>query len=202
MNSDQINLCQIIMEKITRRPVSKMFWTVSPLEKKSKQISLQSISERLQENKYKNADEWVYEMRKLFSVEIKNPTNSLRSAAARLLMDDFEEEMKTLSPMLSPHLFQFQIAEEHLINFINSFHPYINKTNIEVESDPAAEIFKEDLNDNDYTAQHLLFDIQLLKAPQIILRIAAFIYKVHPAAINFGKRLTMMLSLLSQEELP
>ena len=200
MNDDQIKLCQTIMEKIYARPVSRMFYTISPLEIKEKQISLKSIGERLRENKYQNADEWIYEMRKLFSAEIKHPSNPLRAAAARLLMEDFEKEMRTLSPMLSPHLFQFQIAEEHLINFINSYHPYISINMPEIEKKPAAEIFQEDFNDVDYSTQQLLSDIQLLRAPQIILRIAAFIYKVHPNAICFGKRLTMMLSLLTPEE--
>lgn len=201
MNSDQIKLCQTIMQKISRRPVAKMFLTISPLESKSKQISLQSIAERLQQNKYQNADEWIYEMRRLFSVEIKQPTNSLRSSAARLLMNDFEEEMKILSPMLSPHLFQFQMAEEHLQNFINSYHPYINKTPPKTEKEPAAEIFKEDFNDIDYTARNLFSDIQLIREPQIILRVAAFIYKIHPSAISIGKQLTMMFSVLSKDEL-
>lgn len=201
MNSDQIKLCQKIMSKIKNRPVSRMFYKIFPLDVKEKQISIQIIDDRLQENKYQNADEWIYEMRNLFSAEIKHPSNSLRSAAARLLMDDFEKEMKTLSPMLSPHLFQLQNAEEHLINFIDSFHPHIPINNSETEKEPAAEIFKEDFNDVDYSAKQLSSDIQLLRSPQVILKIAAYIYKIHPSAISFGKRLTMMLSLLSQEEI-
>lgn len=200
MNDDQREICCLIMQKITRRPVHRMFLDVSPSCIKNKPLSLTIISDRLQSNKYPNADEWIYDMRQLFASEIHNPTNSLRAAAAKLLMEDFDQAMMTLSPTLSPHLLRFQITEGHLITFINSFHPAIDRKT-QKHQNPTAEILNEAIPDN-YTAQNLYSDIQiLLNSPSLRLRVIAFIHHIRPSAVVFGQRLTLMLSLLDPEEL-
>ncbi|OHT06203.1 hypothetical protein TRFO_25824 [Tritrichomonas foetus] len=200
MNYEQLQACSMIMQKILRRPVSKMFYSVSAIETVTKPISLQTISEKLQENKYKTADEWIYEMRLVLSFAKRQSNNiPLKAAAARLLMSDFEDEMMTLSPMLSPHMLFLQIAEEHFNNFIQSYHPEIPRRIPITDSVPASEIFKT--WNKESTPSQLLSEIKMLNSPSLLLRVAAFIYKIKPEAIGFGKQLSMILSMLSQDEM-
>ena len=179
-----------------------MFLTSAPVDTSFRPITLKSIAEKLEDNKYQNADEWIYEMRLvLSSARTRSSKNHLRSAAAKFLSERFEEEMKTLSPMLSPHTLPLQITEEHFKDFIKSFHPVIHRHRKEEEALPASEIFQEEITNENASPAHLLSEIKLLGSPALILRIAAFIYKIKPSAISFGKELTMMISLLSHEEI-
>jgi hypothetical protein len=146
-------------------------------------LSLHQILERLQRGLYQDTGEWIADMNLLFSIPQKKAKNSLRAAATDQLFGEYETLLAALSPSLSPHTIRLQLAEWRLDTFIRR--ASITPAAAPRGSPPGAEIFKEPpiCDDPLVIANH----IRNLFAPNLLLRVAAFLYTTQPDALVFGE---------------
>lgn len=180
-----------------------MFWDYTEqriVHQSVKSLSFKMVQEKLQRNGYEDPDRWAYDMRFVLANVVNSTSgSSLRNAAGKQLLRDFEEEMSVLSPTLSPHILKLQYTEKHFKDYLVRITPPVPEM-VEVTEAPAAEMTKiidEDVVD----VERLSNDIAALCSPSLILRIAAFIYNCQPEAIALGNELSIVFSLMTDETL-
>jgi hypothetical protein len=200
MNAHQIDLCRRIQDSLLRRPISQLFWTVPLCELsagKRPPISFSWILERIDRGLYGSADEWIGDIRLLFVVPNPRSASLLRRAAAQQLGQEFEELLLTLSPGISPHIAQLQMAEGRIESLVGKAPPLARVSVVAKERKPAAEIFKRERSDD---MAVLADDIRKLFTPNLLLRVAAFVSVVDPPALVFDDdTMRILLVAMSSE---
>jgi hypothetical protein len=182
MNALQVDVCCKILNSLLRRPISSFFWTPSPVDlsvARRPPISFKWISERLERGLYLSADEWVSDMRTIFTVSHGHAKSALRSAAAAQLEHEFSLLLRTLTPALSPHTLLLQRAEARLFDLVVNFRPSLLSPAADGRH-PAAEIFAMDQSRE---LPKLAEDIRNLFTPTLLLRVAAFVSVIEPPAL-------------------
>jgi hypothetical protein len=199
MNREQVEICLKIVNILLRRPIAKFFWLAPPgdlLLGRRVPMSFQLILERLQRGLYRDAGEWIADMNLLFSIPQKKAKNSLRAAAAHQLFGEYEALLTTLSPSLSPHTIKLQLVQWQFDNLMR--HATIAPTTATRDSPPGAEVFKDPPIGDDplIIANH----IRNLFSPNLLLRVAAFLYATQPDALVFGEgELHIQFALITAE---
>jgi hypothetical protein len=192
MNQDQVNICRQILESLLHRPIAKLFWIPSPSDLSSGRrhpISFKYVIERLDHGLYLSADEWMSDVRILLTVPQKRTQSSFRASAALQLAQEFDILTQTLSPALSPHILQLQVAESRLGSFVESISPSI----LESSSDqkvPAAEVFKVERSDD---MGSIADDIRNFFTPTLVLQVAAFVSVIEPTALVLDEKSARIL---------
>jgi hypothetical protein len=176
-----------------------MFWEASPAQASpgSSPLSFKLISDRLSQGGSADASSWVSDVRRLLmSAVLATPELSVRNAAARQLQSDFESEMATLSPTLSPHVLRLQLAEGRLKRFVDSPVGPIPEIPTILNSPPAGEIMKRPIE-----SDSIVSAVKMLASPALVLRVAAFVHQIQPEAIQVGSELTILFSVMSESTL-
>lgn len=202
MIEEQDFLCRKILTEIKNIPVSKLFMdeNIHLIPKTiSNPVTLDLIESRLDKHVYSSSDEWVSDMRMLFMREYEgSPENSIRRAAAMHLSLEFEKLMDHFHPGMSPHIINLQIAEKEIRDISNSLviNSEIKRTK---QSKPCSVIF--DQTDEEITPKTIIHKISLLKNPELLLKVLAFIYKKQPECLLFGQVTSIEFCLLKEENL-
>lgn len=183
-----------------------MFWDYSEqnvIHSSMKPLSFEKVREKLEHDVYNSANTWVYEMRQVLTNVITNTSSSsLRNAAGKQLLKDFEKEMAALSPSLSPQTLKLQYTEQQLSDFVVKATPPLPRFEAS-EKMPAAELFKVKVDCDAVDVDRLSDDIRMLSSPALIMRVAAFIYDHQPEALSFGNdsNILILFSLMADETL-
>ena len=204
MIEEQDSICWKIIKQLKEIPVWRIFSDdhLNEIPKSiSKPITFELIESRLQHHLYKSSDAWVAEMRRFFMNEIENSTqNKLRKSAATLLSQRFEEIMQTIAPGLSPHILSVQVKEQELQELLDQMASEIPLSQPKI-GQPNATIFNN-LNDNEeVTPERIIYKTQLLKFPELVLKVIAYVYKLQPECIAYGQTLAINFSLFKEENL-
>ena len=204
MQLAQKDACAKIMERLYRRPISRLFWdyeTYLSDVKSPKPLSFKIVGERLQNGYYKSAYDWVYDMRIVMSSVLRGTSVSdARNAAARQLAMDFEREMSVLSPTLAPHTLDLQFVEWELADWLVRSTPPVGVVHEVTDAPPAAEQFKKD-DEEGVDIQRLSDDIRTLCTPAMLLRILAFVHHCQPEALSVGKQMGIVFSIMKESTL-
>ena len=204
MIEEQDSICWKIIKELKEIPVWRLFSDehLNEIPKSvSKPITFELIESRLQHHVYKSSDAWVAEMRRFFMNEIENSSqNKLRKCAATLLSQRFEEIMQTVAPGLSPHILVVQIKEYELREILDQMASEI-PSNQEKIAHPNAAIFNQLNDEEEVTPERIIYKTQLLKFPELVLKVIAYVYKLQPETIAYGQTLAINFSLFSDENL-
>lgn len=203
MNREQTELCREILESILRRPISRMFWELDcpqAMANVKVPITLHLISDRLSRGLYGTPDEFVSDMRVLFSKSMKAAKNSVRSVAASQLLLQFEQLMADLSPSLSPCTTKEQLGTVKLTKIVKSLAPWLTSAASVSNGEPAAEIVKNP--HTEVSVSEIATDIRSLFSPALLLRVLAFVYQMQPEAVSIDEEeMSIEFTLLSDENL-
>ena len=204
MIEEQDAICRQIMNELKKIPVWKLFSDshVHQIPKSiAKPITFEIIESRLDHHVYPSSDSWVAEMRRLFMHEMENSSqNVLRKSAALVLSQRFEELMQTIAPGIAPHILTVQSVEQDLRTILDQIVSE-NPQTIQKSHKPQAEFFKNLSEENEITPELIIHKVQLMKFPDLILRVFAFVHKLQPECISYGQTLAVNFALFSQENL-
>ena len=203
MNQLQIDICQRILTKLSQRPIYKMFIGSPEFPCDPPLIhptNFSSIQAKLQRALYQSCESFIDEIEIFLKSFIENHySNPLKAAAAKQLLNDFHEELEANDPLrkgLSPRL---NILSTDLKDYLNNVsHLPINQ-NIERDGNPCSIIFKTP--PTEMTTKQLIREIKFLRSPDLLIRIAAFVYKKQPEAIQLGNELSLQFQFMNEETL-
>lgn len=203
MDVEQARACDMIFRKLMQRPISKMFWSVDSdvyLTKEHQPITFEIIQKRFQNGQYKDSFQWEKDIRLLLSNNILfGGRFPLRVAAARQLTKDFESLLQEVSPSMSPGTIKLQFIEKELDDFFENYLSEIPSPE-PVNLPPANHVICNALLDEP-NPQLTINLIKHLNSPAMLLRIAAFVYKIKPEALIMENELIILFSIFTEEEI-
>jgi hypothetical protein len=200
MDERQTKLCQKVLEELARRPIAKMFWTPgSPaiMGARLAPLSFSFVAERLHRGLYRFAEEWIADMRTLFTNSMKQTKTAVRAAAAYQLSVEFEHLLLNHNPAFANCVVKLELEELNLADFIEKnkvFRPKIMLAN----RDPGAEIFHE--NDVPITREKIAEEVGQLFSSDLLLRVVAFIGEIQPEVLFLNDDdVRVLFALLTDE---
>jgi len=203
MNEDQIVACRYVLQAVLRRPISKLFWECDDDIANSKietPISLSIISTKLNKGIYSIPSEFIADMRQVFiNGDSYDSEDSIKPAAVRLLLEDFENALSYYSPSLLP----ISIKLKFLLNKLELAIPKQHTKSIAeqiVDTKPGNVFFNPKM-DGKYSIAELIDKISLLKSSDLLIKVIAYIYHIRPEAVILSYGVSIKFDLIEQEEL-
>ena len=200
MNEYLLKSCIEVTQTIIRRPIIKLFW-LNCGEENSESLppfSFETICKKLEKNLYPSYNEWVSDVHSLFDFHITNNQNQVFKYSAKQLKLEFDELTSKFASNISIRLDKLKKIHSELNDLADAYESEITK--IQKDIQPAAEIFKKSIDSIKDPIKIIKRNITLFKSPEMILRIAAILYKLQPEAIVVnGEQIRIEFALMNSE---
>ena len=188
-----------IMDALSKRPITRIFCDCSielTNTSISRPLTFDLIYDKVKRNLYKSIDEWISDMRIMFSnFIIAFPDDSLKKAAAQQLSAEFEEKIQQISPTSSPFTIKFQMLESDISKLLNTVRIAEGEPTPSPK-EPAAAIFNQK---QEATIPNITRNIRMLHSSELFMKVIAFIWKLQPEAVSLGQSVSFDFCLMSQE---
>lgn len=201
MNISQYEVCTNIMNNLSRRPIYSLFYDLkndsSPLVL-GYPVNLKKIYLKLQRNLYSDCNSWINEVTELFNYFINNYKDEpLISASAQQLLKDFNEELEKTPPNKDGFALRLSVLSSDILEIAKIYETehVFKKT----DKQPHCYILNKDIKN--ITTKDLIRQIKALHSTDLILRVAAFLYKLQPECVNLDYDVSIEFEQMSEETL-
>ena len=202
MDSIQYNNCLNILSKLFSRPIHKLFLGSPefPCDMKiEKPTTLQVIKTKLYAGLYEEATDFAKDVRHLLTY-FASPasTDPIYRVAAQQLLDEFNADFG--SKFKSKDLRSIK-----LIILSNDFHEYLKHHKFtknfptEVDGKPHALCLQQ--NYTEISDKQLIREIKFLHSPDLLMRVASFVYQLQPDAIIMDSNISIKFETISEGKL-
>ncbi|KAH0791884.1 hypothetical protein GPJ56_004241 [Histomonas meleagridis] len=126
----------------------------------------------------------------------KKSGHPLRVVAARQLMDELNQLLWELSPLLCPTIIKFELLEYNLNQYISKNIPSFQIQNDNTDRSPVAYALNKVPKIDEEIANYM----KLITSPSLILRALSFLSSLQPEVIEINDdSLSIVFSLMSSE---
>ena len=203
MNQLQIDICQRILTKLNERPIYKMFVGSPEFPCDPPLIhptNFNNIQAKLQRSLYQSCELFIEEVERFLQSFIDNrDSNPLKAAAAKQLLMDFHEELEKSDPLKKGLSLRLNLLISDLKDYFQNISLSTNINIEEKEGEPCSVVFKTP--PQDMSTKQLIREIKFLRSPDLLIRVAAFVYKKQPEAIQLGNELSIQFQFMKEETL-
>lgn len=203
MNQVQIDICHRILKRLGDRPIYKIFIgntefpCMAPMQHPTNFLNIQT---KMQRGLYQSCEIFIDEVKRFLQSFIDHrEENPLKAAAAQQLLSDFEAELEKNDPLKRGLSLRMSLLTSEFNDYIKVNRNIMITDVTEREGEPCATIFKT--NPEDISTKQLLREIKFLRSPDLLIRVAAFIYKMQPEAIQLGNELSIEFQFMKPETL-
>jgi hypothetical protein len=198
MNAREKELCRAVLGNILRRPIAKLFWSLSnhPIvhSKSLIPLSFSYIVAKLNRNLYHGVQEWIDEIDTLLGSFISPECRSIQCVSAEALKTEFH----SLLDSAIPGHFLSVFCLEKVQSTVQAFAEPRRERPAVLARAPAAELFR--LKEATLNFRRLQRDIQMLKSPEVAFRIAAFLSATQPETVLLnGREVSFEFPLMTLE---
>ncbi|EAX92553.1 hypothetical protein TVAG_361940 [Trichomonas vaginalis G3] len=206
MNEKNLKICEDILRDFLRLPASKLIWDNKVNcfgETLDIRTTLSDISLKVQRNEYTSVSEFMEETTEVITTA-RSKKNKVPIVVA--LCDDMIKELNKI------YVYYADITakrKEHEEKIRSLYEEWYKHKSPESEGDqsvkPQKVTFGSHMLNKDpatFTAHDFTVLINIIKVPDIITRIAAFIYFIQPEAISLTDSISIHTSLLKEENIP
>ena len=183
MNKELLQSCKDVMQTLSRRPIIHFFWNtnVTPNPTGSSPTSIELISLKLEKNTYSSYNEWVLDVRNLFDFYINNSQSQIYIFSAKQLRMEFDQLISTFASNKSNRLNKLNKLYKDLLDLAETYEAEFQE--VQEDLQPAAELFKLDISSITDPIKIIQRNCAMFKSSEVILRVAAILYKLQPEAI-------------------
>jgi hypothetical protein len=198
MNAREKELCRAVLGNVLRRPVAKLFWSLSnhPIvhTKSMIPLSFSYIVAKLNRNLYHGVQEWIDETDTLLDAFISPECRTIQSISAAALKAEFHSLLDSAIPGQFLAVFRLKKVQSAIQTFAqpSRIRPAV------VAQRPAAEFFS--LAETTLNLSRLQRDIQIFKSLEVTFRIAAFLSATQPETVLLnGREVSFEFPLMTLE---
>ena len=203
MNQIQIDICQRVLSKLNDRPVYKLFLgttdfpCIAPMDHPTNFLNIQT---KMQRGLYESTEIFIDEVKRFLQSFIDHKDqNPLKAAAAQQLLIDFQNELERSNPLKKGLSLRLNLLTADFYDYIKT----LPNTDIlplnERQGQPNSLVFRTP--PEEITTKQLIREIKFLRSPDLLVRVAAFIYKQQPEALQLGNELSIKFQFMKPETL-
>ncbi|KAK8885336.1 hypothetical protein M9Y10_040782 [Tritrichomonas musculus] len=182
MNEDLLRSCIDVTQILIRRPIIKFFWSncAEVNSQSAPPLSFETICAKLQKNLYSSYSEWIDDVHRLFNFYI-NGQNQIYQCSAKQLKLEFDDLTSKFVSNVKIRLDKLKQIHKELSDLSAIYESEVGQISEELQ--PAAEIFTISSDSITDPIKVIKRNISLFKSPDMILRMAAILYKLQPETV-------------------
>ena len=203
MNKTQIEACLRIFAKLKSRPISKLFLGTpefpceAPMEHPA---TFRSIETKLQRDLYSNIQQFKIEVQQTLSSFMKqSEKDPLRAAAAEQLLNEFQDEYDKFELDALPVSLRLNLLSCEFEDYLFKNKNMSVREQEEENKNPGAKLFETDAES--ISIKQLTREIKFLHSPDLLLRVASYIFKQQPEVIQMEGELVVNFEMMNEETL-
>jgi hypothetical protein len=197
MNTNEVLVCQKILEHLANIPIAQFFWDTSADLTNPCVVhpfSLGWICTRFEQGKYTSSSDMIRDIR----ICLQNGRNgtapaSMRFAAATQLSSELDSLILSLHPSAFPSVLPLSLAISEFEDPANRPPPI--SPHEHPERPPGSELFKQAADPHDLA--RLIRDIRLLFSADLTAKLAVLVRRIQPEGVTIGDDISFNIGLMT-----